>query len=283
MIIEQMAAELGLPVHFILSLARTASHEYKAYQIPKRTGGFRLIHHPSKRLKALQRWLLSNVIEGLLLHPAAMAYRRNVSIFDNAKMHASSRYLLRMDLKNFFPSITQSDIVNYVLGRRSQFAGWSPSDIVAFSGLVCRKSVLTIGAPTSPALSNALCFELDQQLQALSDKSKVIYTRYADDLFFSTQQRDVLHELETKVSTIVSDLTLPANLKLNAGKTRHSSKRGARRVTGVILGSDGNPHIGRKFKRKVRALVHTLDALDESMRASLAGMIAYAAGLTLIS
>ncbi len=93
MIIEQMAAELGLPVHFILSLARTASHEYKAYQIPKRTGGFRLIHHPSKRLKALQRWLLSNVIEGLLLHPAAMAYRRNVSVFDNAKMHASSRYL----------------------------------------------------------------------------------------------------------------------------------------------------------------------------------------------
>ena len=77
---------------------------------------------------------------------------------------------------------------------------------------------------------------------------------------------------------MIADLKLPANLKVNVGKTRHSSKRGARRVTGIVLGSDGRSHIGRAMKRKIRALIHGIDSLDPKTRASLAGMIAYATG-----
>jgi RNA-directed DNA polymerase len=278
MIVERMAKELGLSAGFVQGLARGASYEYIEYEIPKRTGGFRTIHHPSKRLKALQRWLLVNVIERLPVHAAARAYRKHQSIFGNAKIHASSRYLLRMDLRNFFPSINQVDIGKYIAERRALFSGWEQSDIDVFCKLVCRNSVLTIGAPTSPALSNALCSEMDTTLDALCAKNQVTYTRYADDLFFSTAQADVLREIEKQVITAVSDLKLPSNLKINGSKTRHSSKRGARRVTGIVLGSDGKPYIGRKLKRKIRALVHQLDSLDGSAKASLAGMIAYARG-----
>jgi RNA-directed DNA polymerase len=276
MIVERMAGSLGLPTTFIESLARAATHEYKTYTIAKRTGGSRTIHHPSRRLKALQRWLLMNVIEGLPVHPSATAYRKRHSILDNARTHAASRYLLRMDLTDFFPSITQADLGKYIAQRPSLFSGWTPSDIDVVCRLVCRDSVLTIGAPSSPSLSNALCYDMDVALHALSEKNAVRYSRYADDLFFSTDQPNVLRETERGVSIAIFELKLPMNLKLNASKTRHSSKRGARRVTGIVLGSDGEPHIGRGLKRKIRSLVHRFESLDKSTRASLAGMIAYA-------
>jgi RNA-directed DNA polymerase len=277
-ILERMADQLGLPPDFIRNLARGASYEYKEYRIPKRTGGQRTIHHPSRRLKALQRWLLSNVVELLPVHPSATAYRKGRSIFDNAKVHATSRYLLRMDFKEFFPSITDEDLRTYVAQHASLFYEWTPSDIDVFCGLVCRKQVLTIGAPTSPALSNAICHDLDVNLHALSETRGVIYTRYADDLFFSTEHKNVLRRIEADVIEAMSKLKVPAKLKINLDKTRHSSKRGARRVTGIVLGSDGRPYIGRRLKRKVRTLIHEVDSLDTSTRVSLAGTIAYASG-----
>jgi RNA-directed DNA polymerase len=264
MIVERMAAELGLPTTFIESLSRTASHEYKAYPIAKRTGGYRIIHHPSQRLKALQRWLLVNVIEAWPVHSAATAYRKGQSIFDNASVHAASRYLLRMDLTNFFPSITQVDLAKYIAESPAWFSDWTPSDIDLFCRLVCRGAVLTIGAPTSPALSNSICYDMDSRLQGVSAKNKVAYTRYADDLFFSTDRPNVLRQIEEEVKKVVSELKLPANLNVNVGKTRHSSKRGARRVTGIVLGSDGRPYVGRGLKRKIRALVYSVDSLDGS-------------------
>jgi RNA-directed DNA polymerase len=279
MMIERMASELGLPQTFIYKVARGASHAYKIYSIPKRTGGSRTIHHPSRILKALQRWLLRNVIEHLPVHSAATAYIKGRSIMDNAQVHAASRYLLRMDLTNFFPSITQVDVARYIADHRVFFSDWNSADIDAFCSIVCRNSALTIGAPTSPTLSNAICYEMDTLLQSLSVRDHTFYTRYADDLFFSTAHRDVLGQMEFTVTEIVHNLSLPANLRINAAKTRHSSKRGARRVTGIILGSDGVAYDGRAYKRRIRSLIHKMDSLDPAARSSLAGMIAYLIGL----
>jgi RNA-directed DNA polymerase len=161
-----------------------------------------------------------------------------------------------MDFKDFFPSITQVDLAKYFAERANLFPGWTPGDIDIFCKLVCRRSVLTIGAPTSPALSNAICHDLDVDLHALCEKNRVTYTRYADDLFFSAVQPNTLPQIEKDVAVVISRLKFPTNLKINTAKTRYSSKRGARHVTGIVLGSDGRPHIGRNLKRKIRALVH---------------------------
>lgn len=278
MLPERIAADLALPESFIRSLGKSASHEYKTYQIAKRSGGFRKIHHPSKRLKAVQRWLVANVISSLPVHDAARAYREGHSIFENAEAHARSRFLLRMDLKDFFPSIKKADVKKYIGDRLRLFLGWICEDIELFCHLVCRKSALTIGAPTSPALSNVICYDMDVQLNTLCANNGVTYTRYADDLFFSTSQPNVLRGLEKDVLRIISKLEMPKELAVNASKTRHSSKRGTRRVTGIILGSDGRPHVGRKLKRRIRALIHKFASLDASTRASLAGTLAYVIG-----
>ncbi len=229
MILEAIAAELGLPRRFVANLARSASHEYKTYRIAKRSGGGRIIHHPSRRLKALQRWLLVNVVAKLPVHPAAAAYRRVHSILDNAQSHAIRQYLLRMDFVDFFGSITRDDIVRYITENAVHFTSWTGEDVELFCRLVCRTDALTIGAPTSPALSNVVCYELDVRLHAVAERHGATYARYADDLFFSTSAKDILVVVEKRVQEMVRDLELPGNLRINESKTgiRQSAARGA--------------------------------------------------------
>jgi RNA-directed DNA polymerase len=273
-----MSSDLGLTSDFVLNLASSASHRYKVYKIRKKDGGLRSISHPSRPLKALQRWLLANVINSFPVHDAAAAYRRGRSILDNARIHEKSRYLLRMDLAEFFPSITEQDIQQYIRENQNLFQGWSTVDVSVFCHLVCRHSQLTIGAPTSPALSNAICYDIDVRIHTLCSKRGVAYSRYADDLFFSTSKADVLRQIEEEVGKVITESKLPADLKVNAAKTRRSSKKGLRHVTGIVLGSDGKVHIGRRLKRQIRGLIFRVESLDVATRASLAGMIAYAIG-----
>ena len=269
---------MASPRPFVEAFARGASHAYKSYPIKKRTGGTREINHPSKQLKGLQRWLLANVIEGLPVHPAATAYQKGKSIFDNAAVHANSKFLLRMDFTNFFPSITEGDLKRYIRERSLLFTEWTTLDIDVFCRLLCRKSALTIGAPTSPGISNAICYDMDSAITTLCIARNVAYTRYADDLFFSTRSRDVLRPLEMDISTLIAGLQMPGHLAINAAKTRHSSKRRARRVTGIVLGCDGTPYIGRDLKRKIRAMIYQIDSLDGPARLKLAGFLSYAVG-----
>jgi len=276
--IGQMAKDLGVTTRFVAAFAQGASYAYKTYAIRKKDGGFRTIDHPSKQLKAMQRWLLSYLLNSLPIHPAAAAYRKKKSIFDNANLHSGSRYLLRMDCKDFFHSITDDDLKVLIASRPSTFLGWSPYETDLFCKLVCKGGRLTIGAPTSPTLSNAVCYDMDTQLSEISNKLDVTYSRYADDLFFSTKLPNVLSVLESTVVSTIANLTLPRSLAINPAKTRHSSKGRTRRVTGITLGSDGKPYIGRALKRKIRAMIHQIDALDAKRRGSLAGLIAYAGG-----
>lgn len=278
MIFERMAIDLSLPGNHVARLVKTASYQYKQYPIAKRGGGVRIILHPSRRLKALQKWLLANVIATWPVHRAATAYRKGHTILDNATVHLGTRFLLRMDMAEFFPSLTIEDMLAFNRTRTGLFRDWSEQDFDWFCRLTLRFGRLTIGAPTSPAISNALCFDLDVALDALCQIRGVNYTRYADDLFFSANEKGVLAEIEQEVKRTISTVTLPKGLRVNDDKTRHSSKKGARKVTGIVLGSDGKAYVGRHLKRRVKSQVHMLDRLTPSERESLAGMISYITG-----
>lgn len=272
---KRLAEGLGLPERKVLSLAKAASYHYKTYEIPKRNGSKRTIHHPSRQLKAVQRWLLMNVVTHLPVHSSATAYRPGQSILNNASVHSASRFLLRMDFENFFPSITRADILSYIAERPQMFSVSldTEADASIFCDFVCRKSTLTIGAPTSPALSNAICRQLDVSLEEMCVRNSVSLPDTPTTYFFSTTNENVLGKIQAEVVAIVSKLKVPAGLKLSGDKTRHSSKKGRRRVTGIVLGSDGNPYIGRHLKRRIRALVHRYEELDERTKASLMGLL----------
>lgn len=278
MLIEQISTSLGLPLSYVGRVASAASHSYKEYTVPKRGGGTRTIFHPARPLKALQRWLALNVISSWPVHPSAMAYRKGVSIYENARLHCQSNYLLRMDFSSFFESIQEVDLRRYIETKQPLFSEWSSADIDVFCRICLRFGRLTIGAPTSPALANALCYELDSKLEQYCSSMEITYSRYADDLFFSTKHPNLLSLIESHVVDVVSSLEIPSQLSLNGNKTRHSSRKGARRVTGIVLGSDGKPYIGRDLKRRIRAMIHGYSLLSAKERATLSGLLSYAVG-----
>ena len=275
-LINKISNALQLPKSYLWRMARTASHCYKTYTIPKRAGGTRTIHHPSKELKALQRWLLEYVVTPWPVSPCAKAYIKGRSIADNAQVHLPGGFLLRLDLQDFFPSITSEDIHSYLDTHPPGIENWTSSDREFFIAIVCRDSRLTIGSPTAPALSNAICSVLDSRLQQITITRGVAYSRYADDLFFSSSNFNQIQGLDGEVDQVLREIPFPTNLALNRQKTHYSSKRSRRVVTGIILTSDNRLSIGRRRKRQIRALIHQYNQLSRTQKRYLAGLLAFA-------
>ena len=156
MLLERIAKITGLSATHIAKLARTASHRYRTYQIPKRKGGFRTIDHPSKHLKFLQRWLVRNIFLSIPVHPSVYSYKEGISVREHARLHVNSKYTLRIDFRNFFPSIKSIDVRRLLGKNKDGFPiQLTDRDITIISSLSCKNDRLTIGAPSSPAISNA--------------------------------------------------------------------------------------------------------------------------------
>jgi len=278
MIREEIAKANNLERDYVDLLVRTASHRYKTYTIKKRTEGNRTIEHPAREIKLIQRWLVHNYLARLPVHDAVFSYRKGINIAMHANIHRKNRYLLRTDFKEFFPSIKANDI-RVLLGTHAETCGFqfSGTDIEDIINLVCRYGRLTIGAPSSPILSNAILFELDTKMSDISGGLAVRYTRYADDMYFSTNATQTLSRVYEQLVTIISQFSSPA-LSLNENKTVFSSGKSIRRVTGVTITSDHKLSLGRDKKRYIRSLVYRftekkLNNLDKSF---LRGYLAYA-------
>lgn len=276
MILESAAGMLGLTPDYIRRVATRSSHMYKEYLVPKRSGGMRIIHHPAKPLKAIQRWLVRFPLKNWPIHDAAWAYRENRSIKQHAELHAKSNYLLRLDIESFFPSLKERDFDMFVSEHSNLTDGWSATDIDLVRSILFRFGELTIGAPTSPLISNVLCHGLDIQLRELAHLNNVIYTRYADDMFFSCIPKDILHGVEKAAAAIIEGSELPGGLRIKKEKTRHLSRRRRRTVTGIVLGPDKTIYLGRQRKREIRSMVHQYHTLDLDAKAKLSGLLAFA-------
>ena len=282
MIIEQMASRLALSIPYLLKLSSSASHRYKQYEIPKRTRGMRTIYHPARELKLVQRWLLRNVLISLPVHPAATAYQQNSTIKRNAEVHAASNYLLRVDFQDFFPSLRGADVLNVLIANRDRLANQSVSDldIDFIKRIVCRFDALTIGAPTSPLISNAIMFDFDATWRRNAEAIGVTYTRYADDLYFSTTEPNVLSPLLKKLREHLKGISQP-KLQINEAKTGFSSRKWRRLATGLVLTHDRKVSLGRHKKRMIKAQVFRLTRheLKAVQLASLRGWISYASSV----
>jgi len=274
-LIQQMSNALGLPVSYLRKLERSASYRYKRYNIAKHNGKLRTIYHPAKPLKVVQRWLARSVINQWPIHECVLSYRQDLTIADNASRHVGNRFLLRLDFRSFFESIQSADVQAYL---NVVEPSWDAVDRVTFAAFVCRDGCLTIGAPSSPSLTNAICHGLDSQLHLLAESKGVTFTRYSDDLFFSCNEPDLLSTIPSEVRKVLRAQSVPGGLLLNERKTKHSSRKGRRVVTGIVLGSDSRIYVGRRVKRKIRAQIHQYATLNAEQRRSLAGLIAYVQG-----
>lgn len=256
MILDLISRQLNVDVNYLTTLIRFASYRYKTYTIPKRRGGTRLISHPSPELKAVQRWVARNIVASVPIHSSVFSYRSGVGIADIARIHAHNKFLLRVDFKDFFPSLRDRDVVRTIgRGRDAIPVALSDEDLQIIGKIVCRHGALTIGAPSSPSLSNAILFEFDEFAQGVCDEREVVYSRYADDLYLSTNVPNVLRNVFQLLREDLDARQSPS-LLINDSKTTYTSKKRRRVVTGIILTPEGRLSVGRTKKREIRTLIH---------------------------
>lgn len=282
-LLARLVRELNLSPGQAVKLVASAPYRYKHYTIPKRQSGVRHIHHPSRELKVVQRWLVDNFISQLPVHECVYSYRTGRNITQHADVHSRSNYLLSFDFSNFFPSITHSWVVEYLRGESENGRIQLDDEAIRMvARLVCRYDsasstlALSIGAPSSPALSNAILYSLDHDVSQMAYEAGVLYTRYADDVYFSTTHPKILQEVENEFRRIVG-LVSPG-LRLNETKTNRKSRKARRTVTGLVLTPTHEVSIGRSRKREIRTRVFLFSKgeLTKEDSLSLSGLLSFA-------
>lgn len=278
-LIQQLAQILGKSDAEVANFLSNAPNKYRVYTIPKRTSGHRVIAQPSKELKVYQRAYLG--LQTLPIHAAAMAYRDGIGIKQNAIAHKNHPYLLKLDLENFFNSISNTLLwsvwerclplpSNVDRATLEKLLFWCPSKKKSGS------LVLSVGAPTSPLISNFFMYQFDLDLLEICREKGITYTRYADDLTFSTKEKNVLFQMPELVKGRLF-AHFSHSITLNNKKTKFSSKAHNRHVTGVTITNDNKISLGRARKRYIKHLLHqvSLQKLDAEDMSHLRGLLAF--------
>ncbi|MEQ9520474.1 MAG: retron St85 family RNA-directed DNA polymerase [Parvibaculum sp.] len=280
-LVEKIAEDFGMDVWQLLTIVRSSPYRYKEFEVRKKDGGLRRIAQPSRETKRLQRWLVDEWLVNFPVHSSCTAYVKGKGIKDNASVHSSSSFLLKVDFRQFFPSIEPQDFFSHV--KKHWPLPVAEQDLVAAANIVFWKPKsggdfrLSIGGPASPVISNTILFDLDTKLNGRCENLDVIYTRYADDLTFSSNDKNSLLAVKSYLDTLLSEIEYP-RLSLNDRKTVFVSKKHSRRVTGLVLSNDGKVSLGRERKRLIRAMLHRCSCgeFNETEKTQLRGLLAFA-------
>lgn len=204
----------------------------------------REITAPSKKLKLRQRWILDEILEKEAVSPCCHGFVKGRSIVTNAREHMGKKQILVMDIKDFFPSIKEPQIIGIF-----RDLGYSPSAAARLADICCYVGELPQGAPTSPYLANLRCRELDSRLEGIALTYGLSYTRYADDMTFSGDR-----ELDFLIPLVEQEL-LQYGFVPNCVKTRIYRENDRKIVTGLLVKEDGL-RIPKQFKRKLKQEIY---------------------------
>lgn len=278
---EELAGALGLSLKqlwfFAMHREQEQARHYVTFAIPKRGGGERFLMAPKRRLKALQRQLLALLVEKLPVHEAAHGFRKGRSIATGAAPHVGKRLVLKLDLKEFFPSVTFPRVRGLLIAYGYSFPvatalallmTESVRQPVEVEGQLYHVPVgprhCVQGAPTSPGLCNALVLRLDRRLAGLARKFGFDYTRYADDLTFSGPDRKSGWGLYQRALSLIEE----EGFSVHPAKTVLMGMGRRQAVTGVVVNQVAG--LSRQTRRRWRAALHQRKESEARLRGQLA-------------
>ena len=248
--------------------------KYRTFTIPKKNGGIREINAPNSYLLLLQKrleLLLSGEYEEMFKsyskkHSLAHGFRKSHSIITNATKHKKKRFVFNIDLKDFFPSINFGRVRGYFIKNKA--FELKPEIATVFAQIICHNNGLPQGSPTSPVMSNMIGHMLDVCLVRLAKKNKCTYSRYADDITFSTNTKDfpIAIANRNEEGTWIPGYILEAEIKrcgytINQNKTSMQYKASRQTVTGLTVNEKVN--INREYYKKVRSCCNNLFSKGE--------------------
>ena len=240
----QLAYAVGVLRKELFELSKHAKEHYKLILLKKKNGGVRYIHSPDRNLKYAQSRILRNILEHIEISPYATAYIKGKNLKDNATPHTNHKYLLKIDITDFFGSITYLQVISTAFNAKR-----FPVQIGAMlTSLCCLDDVLPQGAPTSPMLSNVVMKNFDNIIGDWCKERGITYTRYCDDLTFSANTP--LYNVYIKVKNMLDQ----NGFEVNEDKTKFITNSSSQRVTGLTVNEKVS--IPKKYKRQLRQEVY---------------------------
>jgi len=234
--------------------------KYVSFDLNKKAGGIRKIQAPIPQIRYVQRKLLDVLYEVYVPRPSVHGAVRGRSIVTNASVHLKSKYVINFDLKDFFPSIHFGRVKGMLMAHPYKL----PEDVATvISNICCHNSELPQGAPTSPIVANMICHGMDRSFQRLAKKHGFFYTRYFDDITFSTKRKIIPNGVsyrlddESKKYVLgqeVMDIVNKSGFQINDKKTRVQNRNESQVVTGLKVNRTLN--LDRKYIRQIRAMLH---------------------------
>ncbi|WP_311153943.1 retron Ec67 family RNA-directed DNA polymerase/endonuclease [uncultured Streptococcus sp.] len=272
---DDFAKLLGLKsakyINYLLYNIQT-DNLYNSFTIPKKNGGERVIHAPKKELKFLQK-KLSNVLWECYLESIeskskdknfktpvlSHAFEKGKSIITNSQMHRNKKYILNIDLKNFFDSFNFGRVRGFFIKDRD-FAV-SPEIATVITQIACYQGKLPQGAPSSPIITNLITRILDYRIVKIAKKYRFTYSRYADDMTFSTNRELNSNKLRTskELKNFLAELEeviISSGFEINPKKTRLSNNMQRQEVTGLVVNKKIN--VKREYVKNTRAMAFQL-------------------------
>lgn len=224
----------------LYTISNHAEKHYKVFKMPKHSGGYRTIYEPDYTLKNIQRNILNNVLSERRTSSFACSYKKGYGLSDNAKPHVNKKYILKLDIKNFFPSI------DFLKVYKTAFPRYIYPEAVAslLTNLVTYNNFLPQGAPTSSYISNLVLRSFDIKIGNFCLENDISYTRYCDDMTFSGNFN--ISEMITRVKTEL----LKNGFVLNKKKIKIIGSNKAQIVTGIVCNKKLT--VPRKYKKEIR-------------------------------
>lgn len=230
---------------------------YTSFVLKKKSGGMRYIDAPNKQLKYIQKRLSSILYDIYAPKKVVTGFVKGKSVVTNAQIHTNKKAVLNLDIENFFDTIHFGRVLGVFKKQPFNF-----NDRIALSiaQLVCHDGKLPQGAPTSPIISNFICRTLDNDLTELARKYKILYTRYCDDITFSTKAKEFPQSVaffcngKLSIGEELKQILNKNRFKLNDRKLRIQKTNSRQMVTGIVVNEKANI-LNRKY-REFRAILH---------------------------
>lgn len=233
--------------------------KYTTFSVPKKSAGMRQISAPITSLKIVQSRLAQVLTAVYSVKQNVHGFVRERSIVTNAQIHVGQNYMLNVDLKDFFPSINFGRVRGMFMANPYVL---NSSIATILAQVCCFENQLPQGAPTSPIVSNMICARLDSQLKWLAEKYGCLYSRYADDLTFSTSRPLFPNALASrgiggqqyKAGFMLNKIVQKNGFQINPNKVRvqHTTER--QEVTGLV--SNEKVNVPREYVRQIRAMLY---------------------------
>lgn len=268
---EELADYLSIPLKELTFFAYSKSIFYKKAYIPKRSGRLRTLSIPIGKLKKIQH-AIAEVLDDIYDPPDCVhGFVSAKSTVTNAARHTKKQFVIKIDLVDFFPTIRAGRIHGLFKNKPFSF----PRDVVnALTNLTTTEDQLPQGSPCSPVLSNMICFRMDCALLEYARKHNVKYTRYADDLTFSSTKRGALSYIakvndvgKTTVHKDIRKIILRNGFNINESKTKVMRSGSRQTVTGIVVNKKCN--FRRSDYRFLRGLFHHWDKQGIEVAAKL--------------